>query len=202
MYWVWMTSVMRMCYINVSDIRTVISHNWVYPCNRDTSKWNNSVTWNQYWTNNRILIIILLLLRLLRLICFGMCPGVPTPIHPLMSKMRLVIKNWWDYQRTIFIMGPIHTRDNVLRCSGTGRNLLLGKWEIYYTQKGTSTWEGVPVHPTEHLVPPDRTDCAIFCHYNHENILIAINFPHLDLSCPIIAIFMSVMIYLQGLTWI
>jgi len=46
-----------------------------------------------------------------------MCSNVPARIHPLMNKMRLVIRNW-RYRRTMFTIGPIHTRDNNPAYSG------------------------------------------------------------------------------------
>jgi len=38
-------------------------------------------------------VIKLLLLRLVRLVCLGMYPGVPKHIYPYMSKMSFVIEN-------------------------------------------------------------------------------------------------------------
>ena len=57
-------------------------------------------------------VIKLLLLRLVRLVYLGMCPGVQTHIYPYMSKMSFIIENWWRDQRTMFTIGPMHTRDN------------------------------------------------------------------------------------------
>jgi len=40
-----------------------------------------------------------------------MCTSVPTHIHPHLSKLRFVIGNRRRYQRTIFTVGPVHTRE-------------------------------------------------------------------------------------------
>jgi len=46
----------------------------------------------KFGTCNQI-IMLLLLLRLVRFICFGMCPSVLAHTHPLMNQMSFIIGN-------------------------------------------------------------------------------------------------------------
>ena len=62
-----------------------------------------------------VALLILLFLGLDLLGCLGTCSSIPVHIHPHQSRARLVIENWWNIQRIMFIVVSVHTRDNGLR---------------------------------------------------------------------------------------
>jgi len=60
-------------------------------------------------------LLLLLILILVWPVCLDMCPYVPAPIHPHMSKAKLVIENWWNHVYS----GTLHSRTTALGASGT-----------------------------------------------------------------------------------
>ena len=46
-----------------------------------------------------------------------MCTSISAHIHPLMN-MISVTENWLGYQRSMFTVGPVHTRNHGQGCSG------------------------------------------------------------------------------------
>jgi len=87
--------------------------------------------------HNKLLINILLLLLFLP-IYRGMCPSVPTHIHPYMSKLRLLLKT--DDELTDYVYsGSRAYRNHDPGCFvARVRNLPQGyrRWVLYYAHSG------------------------------------------------------------------
>ena len=75
--------------------------------------------------HNELSINILLLLLLILSIYLGMCPSVPTHVHPYMSKLRLLLEtndqtNRLCKQWVVFTLDPVHIQDHSPECFVVG----------------------------------------------------------------------------------
>jgi len=99
------------------------------------------------------LLISILLLLLILPICLGMCPSVPTHIHPYMSKLRMLLETnnetnrlclqWVSYIPGITAQNvPLLIR-NLPQGESGAEGLICMSWQELVT--------GVATHPVEHL---------------------------------------------------
>ena len=147
------------------------------------------ITWVSRISNEVKSLVLLFLLGLVLLECLGMCSSVPVHIHSHRSKARLVIENWWSGQRTMFIVGPVHTRDNGLRSIWVWSPELASKLkglicmplkQEWNQDRGASTPQPVPCG----LRWVRNMSCAN--RYKHVHILKAISFLRPGVSYTVI----------------
>ena len=132
------------------------------------------------------LLLLLFFLGLALLGYLGTYSSVPVHIHPHWSRARLIIGNWWNSQRTMFIVGLVHTRDNDLMSIWVWPTEPAAKPKGLICMPLKQEWNHDRGFSSPHLVPYGlrwiwNRSCAN-C-YKHVHILKAISFPRPDVSC-------------------